>query len=317
MPLMDIRSGVIALALFALLFAVISVRGGLRAIQSARKMTFYRLRRKREAGGWRLLGLALLLVALAVWLPVYGQPLAFEYFPPSPTPSVTPTITPIPTLTVSPTITLSPTVTDTPLVTDTPTASPTPFIPSAIKARFQSTVTPNPDTVFSPLLFTVKSSNYPAEAPNTVFENPVGHLYAIFSYDKMALGVQWTALWLRDGQRVHYETKPWDCAGCGLGGSGFTDWNPSPEQWLPGIYEVQSCIGEEYVTNGRFLVEGAPPTAIPTASRTPTFTPVPRPRGHPPLQRLPPKRRRPRPRRPRLQPKLPDWVVYSNLPQRR
>ena len=84
------------------------MRNGLRAIQSARKMTFYRLRRQREAGGWRLVGFSMLLLLLAIVLPVYGLPIAYEYFPPSPTPSLTPTITPVPTITVVPTITLTP-----------------------------------------------------------------------------------------------------------------------------------------------------------------------------------------------------------------
>ena len=48
MPRMDIQSGAIALVLLAVVFAIVSVRSGLRAIQSARKMTFYRLRRQRE-----------------------------------------------------------------------------------------------------------------------------------------------------------------------------------------------------------------------------------------------------------------------------
>src|SRR5512147_401069 len=82
---MDIQSGVIALVLLAALFGVLSARGGLRTLQSARKMTFYRLRRQREAGGWRLLGLAFLLFAIAVALPLYGLPLVYRYYPPTPT----------------------------------------------------------------------------------------------------------------------------------------------------------------------------------------------------------------------------------------
>ncbi len=270
MPLMDIQSGVIALVLLLVLFAVIGGRNGLRAIRAARKMTFYRLRRQREAGGWRLLGISVLLLLLAIALPVYGLPIAYEYFPPSPTPSLTPTITPVPTITVVPTITLSPTITDTPLVTDTATATSTPFIPAAIEALFQSSITPNPGVVFSTLQFTTDSSGYPATNPQTVFQNPVGHMYAIFTYDQMLPGSQWTALWFREGTLVHYETKPWDG---GTGGSGFTDWNPSPEQWLPGLYEVQIFVGNEFVGNGRFLVQGNPPTLAPTI--TPTFTKIP------------------------------------------
>src|SRR5512141_857333 len=125
MPRMDIQSGVIALVILAAVFAVLSARSGLRTMQSARRMTFYRLRRQREAGGWRMLGLALLLVLFGIALPVYGLPIAYEYFPPTPTASLTPSITGIPSITLTPSITPSPTITDTPLVTDTATITPT------------------------------------------------------------------------------------------------------------------------------------------------------------------------------------------------
>ncbi len=276
MPRMDVQSGVIAVVIIAAIFAFFSIRNGLRTIRSARKMTFYRLRRQREAAGWRLLGLAVLLLGIAVVLPVYGLPIAYDYFPPSPTPSLTPSITPIPSITLSPTIALSPTITDTPVVSDTPTVTPTPFIPAAIQALFQSSVTPNPDAVFSQLQFTTAGSGYPAVNPNTLFENPVGHMYGIFTYDQMVPSAQWTALWMRQGQLLYYETKPWNGA---TGGSGYTDWNPLPDKWAPGIYEVQIFVGEQFKVSSRFVVEGNPPT--PVVSRTPTVTntvfPSPRP----------------------------------------
>ena len=275
MPPMDIQSGVIALVILAIVFAFVAIRGGLRAIRSARKMTFYRLRRQREVSGWRLLGIAVIMIGIAVVLPVYGLPIAYQYFPPSPTPSLTPSITPIPSLTLIPTITLSPTITDTAIYSATPTVTPTPFIPAAIQALFQSSVTPNPDAVFSPLQFTTAGSGYPAVNPSTDFQNPVAHLYAIFTYDQMLPGVQWTALWMREGQLVFYETKPWNG---GTGGSGYTDWNPSPDKWLPGIYEVQVFVGDRFEVSGRFVVEGIPATAVATRTAPVTFTIFPSPR---------------------------------------
>ena len=268
---MDIQTGVIAVVVLLAVLVVITMRSGLRTIQLARKMTFYRLRRQREAEGWRLVGISFFMLMIAILLPVYGLPIAYEYFPPSPTPSITPTISPVPTKTLIPTVTLTPTITDTPLFTNTATATSTPFIPVAIQALFQSTVTPNPKVVFSTLQFTTDSSAYPVTNPGTVFQNPLKHLYAVFTYDQMLPGVQWTALWLHEGQLVHYETTPWVWA-TPLG-SGFTDWNPPPDQWLPGIYEVQIFIGEVYAGNGRFLVQGNAPTPNPTF--TPTFTKIP------------------------------------------
>lgn len=263
MPRMDLQAGAIAVVLLAILFAVITFRNGLRMIQSARKMTFYHLRRQREAAGWRRLGLALLLAGLAAALPIYGLPVAYEYFPPSPTPSLTPSITLIPSITLSPTITLTPTITDTPIVSDTPTATSTPFIPAAVLAQFQSSVTPNPEVAFSPLDFTTAGSTYPVASPESVFQNPVGHLYGIFTYDGMLPGVQWTALWWRAGQLVRVDSRPWDGA---TGGSGYTDWNPPADQWLPGIYTVQTFVGEIFIRSDRFLVQGVPPTVSPTST---------------------------------------------------
>jgi len=277
MPRMDIQSGAIALVLLALLFAVLSARSGLRTLQSARKMTFYRLRRQREAGGWRMLGLATLLVLIAVVLPLYGLPVAYQYFPPTPTITLTPTITGIPTITVSPTITLSPTLTDTPLVTDTATITPTPSLPLAVVALFQSSITPNPGAIFSPLTFATKiDADYQPIDPQTVFDNPISEIFATYSYDKMVPGAQWTAVWYRDGVQVCMETHPFDGSS---GGYGFANCSNPIGGWQPGIYETQIFVGEEWMVVGRFLVQGEPPTPPPsltlTASPAPTRTTVP------------------------------------------
>ncbi|HUH97107.1 MAG TPA: hypothetical protein VLZ89_07100 [Anaerolineales bacterium] len=277
---MDIQSGFIAIAGILALSALISLWGGIHDIQSARRMTFFRLRRQRIAGGWRLLGLAVILAAFAVALPVFGEPVAYLYFPPSPTITLTPSLTPVPTITLTPSITPTPSITITPAQTATFTPTSTPFLPLPLLALFQSNVTPNPQAVFSPIQFTTSGNRYPAISPATVFQNPVGHMYAVFSYDKMAIGSQWTAIWLRDGQLVHYETLPWNCVGCGIGGAGFSEWNPAAYEWLPGNYEVQIFIGDEYKTNGRFIVRGAPPPS-PTVTPTPAIPLAPASGGTP------------------------------------
>ncbi len=272
MPRMDIQSGVIALVILAALFAVLSARGGLRAIQSARKMTFYRLRRQREAGGWRMIVVALVLFVFAIVLPVYGLPLAYQYFPPTATVTLTPSITPVRSATPSPTITLTATITDTPLVTNTATITPTPSLPLAVLALFQSAITPNPAAVFSPLTFSTRIDNdlQPVD-PTTVFENPIHEIFATYSYDKMVPGAQWTAVWLREGQQVCLETHPF--AG-GTGGYDEAHCTDPVGGWQPGIYETQIFIGEEWKVIGRFLVQGSPPTPIPSPSLTPTRTPT-------------------------------------------
>jgi hypothetical protein len=268
---MDIRAGIVAIIVLAVLFALILFRVGIRAIQSARKLTFYRLRQQRMSAGWRMLAIGLLLIFFVVWLGRFGEPIAYRYFPPSPTQSLTPTITLIPTITLSPTITLTPTITDTPSVTDTPTITPTPFIPPAIEALFNSDVTPNPDAVFSPLQFSTVYENFECVAPSTTFVNPVREMWACFSYNNMSPGVQWTAMWYRGNELVHYETLPWDGT---TGGLGYAQWAPPPEMWKPGTYDVQIFVGLDWKVVGQFVVSGDPPTPIPSITPSPTISPT-------------------------------------------
>ena len=122
--------------------------------------------------------------------------------------------------------------------------------------QFTSVVTPNAAAIFSPLQFSQKiDKNLPVK-PAVTFANPVGRLYGAFSYDKMNNGAQWSALWYRlaDHVLICTETKPWDG---GTGGYGYTECNPSSEQWQPGDYEVQIFVGVNWENSGRFSVTGA------------------------------------------------------------
>jgi type VI secretion system secreted protein VgrG len=133
-------------------------------------------------------------------------------------------------------------------------------------------VTPSGDAVFSPLTFaTGYDAAYNPLGASEQFTNPVGHLYALFSYDQMINGVQWTALWYRDGELVYFETLEWDG---GTGGYGFSDWNPEPEEWLPGFYQVVIFVGLDAKISGDFEVVGLPATVTPTPTitHTPTIT---------------------------------------------
>ena len=279
---MDIRAGIITTIILAVLFALFLLRAGIRSLQSARKLTFYRLRQQRTSRGWRMLVVGTFLLLFSLWLGRFGEPVAYRYFPPSPTPSLTPTITLIPTITLSPTITLTPTITDTPSVTDTPTITPTPYIPPAIEALFDGDITPNPDAVFSPLQFSTVYESFECVAPATNFVNPIRSITACFSYNNMSPGVQWTALWFRENELVHYETLPWDGT---TGGLGYSEWSPPPDMWQAGNYEVQIFVGLDWKVVGQFIVSGDPYTLTPsltptitltpTLTRTPTQTPTP------------------------------------------
>ncbi|MDX1437584.1 MAG: hypothetical protein R3335_12275 [Anaerolineales bacterium] len=287
---LEIRTAVQIIVILLALAAVVNLWRGISSIRSARGIRFYRVRHDRMVRGWRLLIISLGLLLVTFLFNSYAEPVAFSYFPPSPSATIPPSITLTPSVTLSPTITLTPTITETPSETETPTITPTPSVPDAIEALFEGQVTSLPNAVFSPLTFTRDiDENYQPIDPATEFELPLGHMYSLFSYDGMVDGVQWTALWYRDGRLVHFETKPWDG---GTGGLGYTDWLPDPSEWEPGNYEIQIFIGLDWVVVGRFIVLGdvvveptaadassptQPPPALPTSSgpSTPTVTPIP------------------------------------------
>jgi hypothetical protein len=269
---MDIRTGILTASIFLVLGALLVARSGLLTLQSARKLTFYRLRQSRIKSAWLMFGGALVLVIVAILLPVAGTPIAYHYFPPSPT--VAPTLTPsvVPTITLSPTITLTPTITDTPLVSVTPTGTATPFLPLVVEAQFVSVVTPNPEAAISPLVFDTKLQNSLPVSPAVLFRNPITVVYASFSYDKMMPGAQWSAVWYRNGEYVFHESYPWDG---GTGGYYYSECASPAGGWQPGEYSVQIFVGVDFKRAGSFTVEGvAPATPIPTATLSPTPAPV-------------------------------------------
>jgi hypothetical protein len=270
---LDIHTAVQTAIIIAILTIIVSIWTGIRSIRKARTLKFFRMRRDRMVRGWRLMTFGVSLVFVTLFLNYFAEPLIYRAYPPTPTQTTTPTVTITPTITLTPTITITPSITVTPDVTDTPTITPTPFVPLIIEILFESKVTPNAATVFSDLQFTQQiDENFAPVDPAVVFENPVGHLYAHFSFDNMMPGVQWTSLWYRNGDLVHYETKPWEGSS---GGFGYTDWEPSPEQWLSGEYEVQIFVGLEWKKSGRFTVEGDAPTPAPTQSPTTTTSATP------------------------------------------
>ena len=274
---MDIHSFIWALAFFSLIGAYFAIRTAVKTMQTARKMSFYSLRRQQNSAAWRLFVLFIFLIAFAYWLPSHGEPLIYVYYPPSATPSMTPTITSTPTITLTPTITSTPTLTNTPSVTDTPSPTTTPFLPVAIQALFIGPVTPNPDAVFGEMQFSTNFDGLNAIDPRTVYQLPIKKMFGVFAYNNTIPGVQWSALWYRDGNLVCYETHPWD-GGTG-GGGGYTECDSPIDGWLPGNYAVQIFMGYDWKVIGRFTVLGelstSNLTASPTATGTPTFTPAP------------------------------------------
>ena len=271
---LDIHTAVITASILAIVGLLVSLWVGVRAIRTARTLRFFRMRRVRMVRGWRLILFAFCLGIISIFIQQFAEPAIYRFYPPTATQSNTPTITLTPTLTLTPTITLTPTVTSTPSESETPTVTATPQVPLVIEVLFESKVTPNPAAIFSNLTFTqgINPNTYEPLKPGILFQNPVGHIYALFSYDKMVDKSQWTAIWYRDGDLIYYETKPWDG---GTGGIGYTDWDPPASDWLPGVYIVQIYNGLFWKVAGTFTVEGIAPTAPASATPTPSATPSP------------------------------------------
>jgi hypothetical protein len=265
---LDIHTGIITAFLLSLLGVLFSLLLGIRTIKAGRRLQFFRKRRDLMVRGWRLVFLSVVLAAVAFSLNQYAEPVAYSIFPPSPTVTLTSTIT------LTPTITMTGTITPSPTITPTPAISYTPAIPPEVEAQFTSVVTPNPETVFSPVQFSRTIVDYLPVDPSFEFDNPVGQLYGSFSYDKMEIGSQWSALWYRieDRKLLCFETIPWEFS---TGGYGLTTCAPISTDWLPGEYEVQIFVGSQWNNSGRFTVTGDPPE--PTITPTPTITIGPSP----------------------------------------
>ena len=269
---LDIRAGIIAATILTLIFFLISTVTGIQTVLASRQIRFFNLSQDQKRRGWRLVILGLFWAVFGILVYFYGEPVAYTIITPSPTKpaSRTPTITPSPT--VSPTITQTPTITLTPAESYTPLPTSTPHIPVAVEARFEGKLTPPAGAAFSPLVFSNigLDDDYNPIGPGNQFTNPVGHLYAVFSYAQMEDDIQWSALWYEGENLVHFESLPWNG---GSGGIGYTDWDPAPELWLPGNYEVQIFLGLDFYLAGQFTVNGDPPT--PSGTSTPTITPSP------------------------------------------
>jgi len=264
----DIHTFVQVALLLTLAGIVASIWIGIRSLVTAHKVKFFRLRQERTLHGWKALLNSVILSFLALFLFFGAEPIAYRYFPPTATLTITPTATTSPTITLRPTITLTATITQTPSESYTPTSTNTPFIPNDVVLRFSSEVTPDANAVFSELIFASRvDKEYRPIDPGSLFNNPIREMYAIFSYDKMLSGVQWTALWLRNGNLVYFETYPWDGS---TGGYAYSVWSPTnPQDIQAGTYQVQIFVGADWKTVGTFTVEGNPPTA--------TYTPIPSP----------------------------------------
>jgi hypothetical protein len=263
--------------------ALLVVAAGVLLLRRAPRQPFFLIRQQTAAAGWRLMIVAVALLALAGTVRLFGAPVVFQLITPTPSVTLTPSITLTPTITFTPSRTPLPTITLTATKTFTPTPSPTPFVPFNIQQHFNSKVLPDPKLVIHPLTFalSVTKDSEPV-LPGDVFFNPIQKIVAVYTYENVNLGVEWTAVVYLDGALWNWDTHPW--AGP-LAGKGVITWNTAPSFFQPGTYEVQIFAGGEWKQSGIFNVVGAAPRATETVS--PTITRLPPPTETPSILRTP------------------------------
>jgi type VI secretion system secreted protein VgrG len=260
----DIDTTFKVLLVLIVITIVVALIGAFRSISAARKLQFFKKRQDLIERGWRLVVLTLILGAIAFVLVRFGEPVAYRYFPPSPT------ITRTPTITTTPTITLTLRETYTPTITLTLAQTYTPALPDVVQTAIKTPVGVDNNAIFSVIEFSTQIDKGVLFNTTDVFNLPISQMYAGFSWDKMALGVQWSAVWLYEGEVICFESEPWkDSTGGYAGYSDACNSQLTPDQWKPGNYEVQIFVGQTFKTSGRFLIAGGDQVE-PTPSLTPT-----------------------------------------------
>ncbi|HCS38164.1 MAG TPA: hypothetical protein DIW44_01085 [Anaerolineaceae bacterium] len=237
-----------------------------KSLNAARNLKFYRKRQDLIEYGWRLIFFAILMAGVGFMFYRFGEPVAYHYFPPSPT------ITRTPTITTTPTITLTLQNTLTPTITETLAQTYTPMLPSEAIATIITPLIPDTESIFSPIQFSeeVDEDGLIINTTDT-FTLPITEIYAGYTFDKMTTGVRWTAVWLYEGQYLCAETQIWNFSTGGAGYSDYCNQKITPDMWKPGDYEVQIFVGQTWKTSGRFTILGNEPTLDPSVSVTNTL----------------------------------------------
>jgi len=237
-----------------------------KSLNAARTLKFYRKRQDLLEYGWRLIFFAFMMVGIGFVFYRFGEPVAYHYFPPSPT------ITRTPTITTTPTITLTLQNSLTPTITETLAQTYTPMLPTEVMATVLTPVGPDTAAIFSPIQFATEVDEDGLIINTTdTFTLPITTLFAGYTFDKMTAGVRWTAVWLYEGQYLCAESQIWLFSTGGAGYSDYCNQKITPDMWKPGNYEVQIFIGQTWKTSGRFIVVANEPTLDPSLSVTTTL----------------------------------------------
>ncbi|MGQ9583783.1 MAG: trypsin-like peptidase domain-containing protein [Anaerolineae bacterium] len=99
--------------------------------------------------------------------------------------------------------------------------------------------------------------------PGTTFEIGIAELYAIFDYQGMEDGWNWTRRWSIDGRTVVDDTRAWSG---GESGKNFHIYVYSDDVLPPGEYRLDLLVEEELVRSGTCSIRGTPrPTPTPVS----------------------------------------------------
>ncbi len=266
---MDFTSGVRTAFILSALVTVVTFIVGLNTIRKGSRITFFQKRQQMVSKGWRLLFFSILMGGFTFLLNRYGEQAIYSVI--VPTPTITPTFTP----SITPTITLTPTVTLPPTITNTPSVTNTPSLPSDLHLRSEGSLI-GTNVIVSPIQFTLKlgDNGMPTETRDS-FDNPIKEITAFFSYDSMVSGSHLAFVWYRMDDWVTMCSSAIVYEGSTGGYYHTSCGSDTPDRWLPGDYEMQIFVNEEWINSGRFTVVGMPPTHTPTITLTPTITPSP------------------------------------------
>ena len=266
---MEFASGVKTGFILSAITAIITLIIGIKTIRKGSRITFFQKRQQMVSRGWRLVFFGLLMGVFAFLLNRYGEQTIYSIVVPTPTNTDTPTITLSPTITETPTLTLSPTITDTPSITNTPS------LPDDLHIRSESALR-GTNAIVSPITFTLEigSNGMPIETLEE-FNNPIREITAFFSYDRMVSGSHLAFVWYRVDDWVTMCSSAVIYEGSTGGYYRTSCSTETPDRWLPGEYEMQMFVNEEWINSGRFTVVGMPPTHTPTITLSPTITPSP------------------------------------------
>ena len=97
------------------------------------------------------------------------------------------------------------------------------------------------------------SDAYEPVLPSRIFEAGYYTIYATFSYDGMADGMEWAWVWRHNGQPVSGGTQLWNY---GADGPGYVYLNPE-EGFQPGQYTLQVWVNEQLMTESNLIVTAA------------------------------------------------------------